>query len=117
MIPDMKDCAPGIRPTGFNVLVATPAQEGRVGSIIIPDNISDRDRLAQVEGRLVGVSPAAFDFAHFPEGTKPKAGDAIMFAKFAGVIVKGKDGKEYRLCLDKDITAVIEEASNEHDAQ
>lgn len=110
MIPKITDCAPGIKPTGFNVLVATPAQEGRVGSIIIPDNISDRDRLAQVEGRLVGVSPAAFDFAHFPAGTKPTEGDAVMFAKFAGVVVTGRDGKEYRLLLDKDVTAVIEEA-------
>ncbi len=109
MIPDMSTCAPGINPTGFNVLVAIAEQAGRVGSIIIPDNISDRDRLAQVEGRLVGVSPAAFDFAHFPEGTKPKSGDAVMFAKFAGVVVKGRDNKEYRLLLDKDITAVIEE--------
>lgn len=111
MIPEMNDCAPGIKPTGFNVLLALAHQEGRIGSIIIPDNISDRDRLAQVEGRLVGVSPAAFDFAHFPEGTKPKEGDAVMFAKFAGVVVKGRDGKEYRLLLDKDITAVIEESA------
>lgn len=109
MIPKMQDCAPGIRPTGFNVIVALADNEKKIGSIIIPDNISDRDRLAQVEGRLVGVSPAAFDFAHFPEGTKPQPGDAVMFAKFAGIIINGKDGKEYRLLLDKDVSAVIEE--------
>jgi len=111
MIPDMKDCKPGIRPTGFNVLVALPAQDKKIGSIIIPDNISDRDRLAQVEGRLVAVSPAAFDFAAFPDGDAPKAGDAVMFAKFGGITVNGRDGKEYRLLTDKDITAVIEESA------
>ena len=112
MIPKMQDCAPGIKATNFNVLVALPGQDRITpGGIIIPDNISDRDRLSQIEGRLVSVSPVAFDNAHYPEGTKPKEGDAVMFAKFAGVVIEGKDGKEYRLLLDKDITAVIEEAS------
>lgn len=112
MIPEMNDCAPGIRATNFNVLVALPGQHKITpGGIIIPDNISERDRLAQVEGRLVSASPVAFDNARYPEGMKPKEGDAVMFAKFAGVVVEGKDGKEYRLLLDKDITAVIEEAT------
>lgn len=112
MIPKMEDCKPGIRPTGFNVLVALANHERKVGNIIIPDNISDRDRLAQVEGRLVAVSPAAFDFASFPQGTAPKSGDAVMFAKFGGIIVNGKDGREYRLLTDKDVSAVIEESED-----
>lgn len=112
MIPKMAECNPGIRPTGFNVLVALVGHEKKIGSIIIPDSISDRDRLAQVEGRLVAVSPAAFDFASFPDGTAPKAGDAVMFAKFGGIVVNGKDGREYRLLTDKDVSAVIEETED-----
>lgn len=108
-IPTFEECQPGIRPTGFNVLVALSDKEGKIGSIIIPDTIDERDRLAQVHGRLIAVSPAAFDFAHFPEGERPKPGDAVMFAKFGGIIVKGNDEREYRLLTDKDISAVVEE--------
>lgn len=110
-IPALNDCDPGIRPTGFNVLVALPGKEEKIGSIIIPPNISDRERMVQVEGRLVACSPAAFDFARWPNDDMPKPGDAVMFAKLAGIVVSGRDGHEYRLLDDKSITAVVEEAA------
>ncbi len=108
-IPPLDSYDPGIRPSGFNLLIGLPPKAHTVGSIIIPDNISDRERLSQIEGRLVAMSPACFDFAHFPEGSKPKIGDRVMFAKYGGVVVQRPDGNEYRLITDKDLTAVVEE--------
>lgn len=111
-IPALAECKPGIKPTGFNVLVCLPPKETTTaGGIILPDTSSDRERLGEVRGRLVGASPAAFDFATFPDGERPSVGDAVIFAKFAGIITEGDDGKEYRLLLDKDISAIIEEAA------
>lgn len=109
-LPNLEDCKPGIRATGFNVLVALPDKEGKIGSIILPDNLSDRERMAQVRGRVVSISPAAFDFANFGDA-HAKEGDAVVFAKFAGIVIEGDDKREYRLLQDKDVAAIVEETA------
>lgn len=109
-IPSMSECDPGLKPTGFSVLIAPASTESKTkGGIILTDDITGRDKAATVRGRLISVSPVAFDFANWPEGTEPKPGDAVYYAKFAGMVVEGRDGKEYRVCLDKDVAAIIEE--------
>jgi len=113
-IPPLDAFKPGIKPTGFNILVGLPFKEvTTAGGIIIPDNVSDRDRLSEVRGRILAMSPACFDFADFPESDKPKVGDAVVFAKYAGVVTEGEDGSECRLILDKDVCAVIQEDDND----
>lgn len=101
----------GISPTEFKVLVEPKAVESKVGSIIIPVSTQDSEKYAQIEGRVIAVSHLAFSYATAEEwgDKKPKAGDAILFAKYAGVRVKGRDGKEYVLVNDKDVCATIEE--------
>lgn len=107
-IPKLEECSPGIFPTGFNVLVAVEPTTDKIGSVYIPDQAQDKERLVQVRGRIVAISPAAFDFAEFGDN-RPQVGDAVQFAKLAGVMTKGADGKDYRLLLDKDIAATIDE--------
>ena len=107
-IPKLEDCKPGIKPKGFNVLVVVEPVTEKIGSVFIPEQSRDKEKLVQVRGRIVDASPAAFDFAEFGEEA-PKPGDAVQFAKLAGVITKGADGLDYRLLLDKDIAAVIDE--------
>lgn len=59
-------------------------------------------------GRIVAVSPLAFNFARWPENSiPPQVGDVVLFAKYAGGVFAGADGREYRLVKDKDITGVI----------
>lgn len=102
----------GINPTEFKCLVEPkPIEEVSRGGIIIPDMTKDHDKYAQIEGSIVAVSHLAFSYATADEwgDKKPKAGDKILYAKYAGVRVKGKDGKEYVLVNDKDICATIEE--------
>lgn len=109
MLPKLEECKPGFRATGFNVVVAMPPEETvTAGGIIIPQNAAERERMCEVRGRVISVSPAAFDFADFG-GAHPKKGDAVIVAKFAGIMTKGDDGRDYRILLDKDISAVIEE--------
>lgn len=113
-IPSLEECKPGIRPTGFNVLVAVePVEEVTKGGIILTATKLEKDELVQVRGRIVAVSPAAFDFAEWPENVRPAVGDAIQFAKLAGLITTGADGKKYRILLDKDVAAIIDEAAFE----
>ena len=53
-----------------------------------------------MQGTLVAVSPLAFTYADetaWGEAEKPKPGDKVMLAKFAGAAVKGMDGKTIAL--------------------
>ena len=80
------------------------------GGIILPDEHKDREQFAQMQGTLIAVSPLAFtyaDAADWGDSEKPKPGDKVMFAKYAGAAVKGKDGADYRIINDKDISAVL----------
>ena len=100
----------GIHPTEFKCLVLPKAvEEKSKGGIILPDETKERDQFAQLEGTLVDASPLAFTYH---DGTvkafnPPKPGDHVLFAKYAGAVVKGRDGKDYRLVNDKDICAVL----------
>lgn len=108
-IPNLEDCNPGMRARGFCVLVApAEAEERTLGGIILPDSVKDKDRIVEQRGRIIDVSPAAFDFADFGSSA-PQRGDAIVFGKLAGVLVDGLDGRKYRLLNDKDVLAVIDE--------
>lgn len=102
----------GINPTEFKVLIAPkPVEDRSKGGIIIPDMTKDSEKYAQIEGRIVAMSHLAFTYASADEWgeAKPKPGNQVLYAKYAGVRVKGKDGKEYVLVNDKDICATIEE--------
>lgn len=100
----------GVYPTEYKVLVAPKSvEEKTAGGIILPDSTKERDQFAQQEGTLIAVSPLAFTYDGWAgcEGMKPEPGDRVLFARYAGATIKGKDGKEYRLCNDKDIAAVL----------
>lgn len=100
-----------INPTEYKVLIAPiVVDEKTKGGIILPDEHKDREQFAQMQGTLIAVSPLAFTYADaeaWGKAQKPKPGDKVMFAKFAGAAIKGMDGKDYRLVNDKDIAAVI----------
>lgn len=103
----------GILPTEFKVLILAKEVAEKIGSIHIPDVSKDKEKYATTEGRIVAVSHIAFTYATEAEwdGHKPKAGDRVLYAKFAGgnFRPKGKDGTEYVLVNDKDIVAVLED--------
>lgn len=109
-IPSLNDVNPGIKPTEYNVLIVPEdTEQVTAGGIILAQSIKDSNDMATMFGRLVAASPHAFSYTdNWPEGTMPKVGDAVLFAKYAGTLVKGLDGREYRLCKDKDVAAVIE---------
>jgi len=101
----------GIHPTEYNVLVMPEKVEERTaGGIIKADSTLDRQQAFETRGVLVAVSPLAFTYEKWPEGTRiPRVGDRVITVKAAGVVVKGEDGKDYRLMKDKDICAIIQD--------
>ena len=102
----------GIYPTEYKVLIEPKGVETKIGSIIVPVSEQEKQKWATTEGTLIAVSPLAFTYAKHDEwkdagAAPPKPGDRVIFAKYAGNHVKGKDGKEYVLANDKDVMAVL----------
>jgi chaperonin GroES len=103
----------GLQPVEYKILIAPDdvaetderIKSAKAAGIVMVDKTTDREAMAQVKGRLVAVGGNAFeDWA----GRVPKVGDVVYFAKYAGYIIKGDDGKEYRLANDKDCSAIVQ---------
>ncbi len=101
----------GIEPTEYKVLVSPKPIEGKIGNILLPESTQTKEKFAATEGRIVAISHLAFTYVE-PDmwgDKKPKPGDMVLHAKYAGIRVKGRDGEEYILVNDKDVCAIIEE--------
>ena len=107
-----------ISPVEFNVVIEPDRIEsGKTkGGIILPDEVKENKDAAMMMGTLVAVSPLAFNYDTWPEehmDKRPKPGDRVLYAKFAGVIVQEHEkAPEYRVTKDKDIIAVIPEGGS-----
>jgi len=110
MIPKIEDCAPGLRPMGYNVMVALDVvEEKTLGGIILPTKHVDRENSASETGRIIAVSPMAFKGGDWTGvDDLPAIGDVIMFQRYAGTETEGKDGKKYRIIADADIKGVYD---------
>lgn len=101
----------GLVPVEYKILIEPEDIERKTESgIILTEKVTDREKMAQVRGKLIAVGGNAFEDWQEPI---PKVGDTISYAKYAGLVVKGKDEVEYRLANDKDITAIIKEETND----
>lgn len=95
----------GLQPVEYKILIEPEEIEQKsAGGIILADKTTDREKMAQVRGKLVAKGGNAFEDWN---GQTPAVGDSIWYAKYSGFIVKGDDGIEYRLCNDKDVAAIV----------
>lgn len=107
----------GINPAGHRVLVlvetetedekALAAIKNKDGkSLVMPGTVKERHHLAQMAGVAVAIGKTAWvDFKSEPWA---KVGDRVMFSKYSGVILRGKDDKQYRMVNDEDIVAILD---------
>lgn len=118
----------GIYPCGNRVLVKPDAiEETTDGGIYIPPSVTDRHQVSVCYGVVIETGPDAFRHSTeevWTEGNgvvsiierrikgyeKPfaKAGDRIAFAIYAGLLQTGKDGVEYKIINDEDITCKVD---------
>jgi chaperonin GroES len=95
----------GINPLDLRVLVKPDkVQDKTAGGIYIPDAVNERSQMAECRALLVAVGENAFAEI---VGPRPEPGQRVLIAKYAGIVTKGDDGEEYRLCNDADICAVL----------
>ena len=88
----------GIKPLGSRVLIKKlEAEEKSQGGIILTSSAKEKPQVAEV----VAVGPGTKD-----EPMELKAGDKVVFSKYAGTDIK-YDGEEYTLMNQSDILATV----------
>ncbi len=99
----------GINPIVYNVVVKPEKVADRTaGGILIPDAARERGQYGEHKGVLVAISPMAFSFVEWPDDApKPQIGQRVIFVKYAGTLVQGEDGEDYRVMNDKDVLGVL----------
>lgn len=96
-----------IQPVEYKVLVKLEQIEEKTrGGIIIPDERKDRDQWAQTEAELIAVGGNAFEDWN-SKGPIPVVGDRVLVSKYAGVRPDNNENNPLRLCMDKDICAIL----------
>lgn len=86
------------RPLADRVLIEPIQAETKTASgIIIPDTAKEKPQ----EGTVIAVGPGKVD-----EPTTVKAGDKVLYGKFAGSELK-LDGKDYLIVKESDLLGII----------
>jgi co-chaperonin GroES (HSP10) len=77
------------------------------GGIFVPEEVLERQQMAETTAVLVAVGPDCFQDWGEPH---PKKGDRILITKYAGEATEsGNMASRLRVCNDKDIAAIIKE--------
>ncbi|MGH9425216.1 MAG: co-chaperone GroES [Terriglobia bacterium] len=93
-----------IRPLQDRIIVRRIAEEEKTkGGIIIPDTAKEKPQ----EGKVVSVGKGKLNEDGKPIPLDVKAGDKVLFGKYAGTEIK-VDGEEHLIMREDDILGVIE---------
>ena len=93
-----------IRPLQDRVIVKrVEAEEKSKGGIIIPDSAKEKPQ----EGKIVAVGPGKVADDGKTIAMSVKAGDLVLFSRYAGSEVK-IDGEEHLIMREDDILGIIE---------
>jgi chaperonin GroES len=93
-----------IRPLQDRVIVKRVAEEEKTkGGIIIPDTAKEKP----IEGKVIAVGNGKVLEDGKVRSLDVKAGDRILFTKYAGTEVK-LDGEEHLIIREEDILGVVE---------
>lgn len=101
----------GVLPVEFKVLVKPSEVEvdpvlaqAKKRGIQLPPEVLEREFAAQIVAELIAVGGNAFEDWKPPI---PQPGQTVLIAKYAGIVLKGADGLEYRMLNDKDLSGII----------
>jgi len=94
-----------LRPLGDRVVIQpTPREEMTKSGIVLPDTAKEKPQ----EGRILSVGPGRILDDGTREQIDVKAGDKVLYAKYAGTEFK-VDAEELLIISQKDILAVVED--------
>jgi chaperonin GroES len=93
-----------VRPLNDRVLVVRVEEEQKTkGGIIIPDTAKEKP----MEGKVIAAGPGKLDETGKRTPLDIKAGDRVLFSKYAGTEIK-IDGIDHLFMREDDILGVIE---------
>lgn len=95
-----------IKPIGFSILVKPDdVEEISDGGIYLGD--VSKEQTVITEGTLLAIAEGAW--SDKPDGSYPKVGDKVIFAKYAGseVTINKDTGEKARLMVDEEVKAVV----------
>jgi len=94
-----------VKPLNDRVLVKR-IEEVQVtkGGIVIPDTAKEKP----IEGRVVSVGPGKMSEQGQRMARQGKAGDKVLFNKYAGMEIK-VEGEEHLMMREDDLLAIIED--------
>ena len=94
-----------LRPLGDRVVIQPTAREEMTKSgIVLPDTAKEKPQ----EGTIIAVGPGRILDDGKREAIDVKAGDKVLYAKYAGTEFK-VDGDELLIVSQKDILAIVED--------
>jgi chaperonin GroES len=99
--------ATSLKPLGDRVVVQPKSREETTRSgIVLPDTASEKPQ----EGKVLSVGPGRLLDNGKRVDMEVKAGDSVLFAKYAGTEVK-LDGEDYLVIRESDLLAIMNNGS------
>ncbi len=97
----------GINPVGWRILVKPKEvlEKSAGGIILSTEKNKEREQMSNTTGVVVAMGDQCYSDEPAPWC---KVGDKIIFAKYAGLLYKGRDGEQYRMINDKDCTGTLD---------
>jgi chaperonin GroES len=92
-----------LKPLGDRILIEqVESEEKTISGIVIPDSAKEKPQ----EGTIIAVGTGRILENGERIALEVKAGDKVIFAKYAGTEVK-YDGKEYLILRESDVLAIV----------
>ncbi len=96
----------GLTPVEDKLLLLPDEVAAKAGMIHKPEVARAQEQMAQVRALLIAIGGNCFENWGEPH---PQVLTRVMVCKYAGILkIEGVDGREYQICTDRDITAIIE---------
>lgn len=99
------DRKPGVKPTKYRALILPDiVKDTTEGGIALADQSKDKAENGQTEGEFISCGGKAFN--DWAPDEIPKPGQRVVFERYAGQMLVGEDGFEYRMMNDDQIVGV-----------
>lgn len=93
-----------LKPLGSRVVVEpVEAEEVTAGGIVLPETAKEKPQ----KGKVLSIGPGERDEKGARVPMDVKAGDVVLYAKYAGTEIK-LDGKKLLILKESDLLAIVE---------
>jgi co-chaperonin GroES (HSP10) len=97
----------GINPKGWRILVKPQEvlEKSAGGILLSTEKGREREQMANTTGIVLAMGEECFAKM---DSRWCDVGDKIVFAKYAGLLYKGRDGVQVRIINDTDVTGTLD---------